>query len=232
MYRRKRKNSKPIYYAMFKRSDGRFGSGVNTGCISCKEAEEWAINYIWKNGNEDNIGVFIPQKNNITFEDFTKGFFDWGREWATDKIVTGKRITQRQRKEKTAILDNRLIPKLGKMPISKIDKPIIKTFRNDLYQIEGLAGSTINKTLSRLKVILESAEEKSLIQYIPKIERASAKGEQRGIMTVDEVKQIRPMGITVNEIARKIASDSNYTGILSSLFLYADMTFWRDFARE
>jgi len=55
---------------------------------------------------------------------------------------------------------------------------------------KGYTGNTINKCLSAIKSILEAAEEKSLIQYIPRIDRAADNPKTKGILTVEEVKQL------------------------------------------
>ncbi len=181
LYTRKSKKGKPTYYVRFKKADGTWASGKCTGLTNRNAAETWAIEYLQ--------GGQVMVRENITFEEFSKDFFSWGGEWATDRLVTGKRVTPRQCKEKTAILNNRLLPVFGKMRLSHVDKPAIKSFRNDLF-IKGYAGQTINASLSCLKVILEAAEEKSLIRYMPKIERASIKAESRGILTVEEVRSL------------------------------------------
>ncbi len=181
LYSRKPRKGKPVFYARFKKPDGTWGSGKCTNTTNRNMAETWAINYLQ--------GGQVVLKENITFEEFTAGFFNWGGEWATDKQVTGKRVTPRQCKEKTAILIGRLLPVFGKMRLTQIDKTAIKAFRNDLF-LKGYAGQTINASLSCLKVILEAAEEKALIRYLPKIERASIKAKERGILTVEEVRRL------------------------------------------
>jgi integrase len=105
-------------------------------------------------------------------------------------LITGKRITERQCKEKTRILNKQILPILGCFPISEVDRVKIKKFRNDLY-LSGLSGSTVNKALSCLKVILEYAEEKELIRGVPKIERASTQIKNpRGILNLEETKKL------------------------------------------
>ncbi len=122
---------------------------------------------------------------NITFKDFSVGFFEWDADYATDRRATGKRISKRQCAEKTALLNNRVVPALGEMRLIDIDKPAIKQFRNDLFR-EGVSGASINKCLSIIGAILEAAEERRLIQAIPKIERAAERKNPRGILTPEE----------------------------------------------
>jgi len=182
LYSRERKNG-PVYYVKFKNPDGSWGTGKSTGLHNKKKAEAWAIQQLLN-------GDIPAAAANMTLKAFSKGFFQISGEWATDKKITGKRVTERQCSEKTSILENRIIPPLGEMDLSKIDKTTIKTFRNELFT-QGLAGSTINKTLSCLKAILEAAEEKNIIRSVPKIERASARPRtSRGILSLEEVKKL------------------------------------------
>ncbi len=176
LYRRNR-----IYYVRFKQPNNQWGAAKSTGQTSKGKAERWAFDYL-------SAGQIV-YRSNVSFAEFSKDFFSWTGPWATDKKATGKRITIRQCRENMAILNNRLLPDFGKMRLTSIDKTCIKIFRNDLYQ-KGYAGSTINKALSCLKTILEAAEDKSLIQYVPKVERAANRPKLRGILTVDEVRQI------------------------------------------
>ena len=181
LYLRKRKKGKPVYYVRFRLPDGSRSTGKNTGQTSRGAAERWAWEYL-------NKGQIVINEN-ITLSDFSLNFFDWGNDWAVDLKATGKRISKRQCKEKTSILNNRIIPALGTYKLTHITKAVIKTFRNDLYR-QGLKGSSINKTLSCLRAILGYAEEKQLIQAVPKIERAAENSKKRGILTPEEVKRL------------------------------------------
>jgi hypothetical protein len=170
-----------IYYAQFKLSDGKWATAKSTGLKNKSKAETWCIDYLQRGG--------IVLKENITLKEFSSEFFNWENSWATDKRVRGLRISPRHCLERTDLLNNHLIPALGDVKLTAIDKPMIKEFRNSLYN-KGYSGSTINKILSALKVILEDAEEKNLIQYVPKIDRAAENPKQKGILTIEEVKEL------------------------------------------
>ncbi len=155
--------------------------GEKTGQTSRGAAEAWAIRYL-QNGQ-------VIAHENITFKEFSSSFFGWNGDYATDRRVTGKRISRRQCTEKTALLNNRIIPALGKLKLVDIDKSTIKQFRNDLFR-EGVSGATINNCLSCIRAILEAAEDKRLIQAIPKIERAAKQNKSRGILTPEEARAL------------------------------------------
>lgn len=180
LYKRK---SNGIYYAQFKLVDGTWSIAKSTGETAKGRAEKWAIDYLnTGNGN-------IVQKENITFDDFSKDFFKWENSWATDKRVRGLRIAPYHCLQREDLLKNHINPSIGKMKLTAIDRAVIKDFRNKMFK-KGYSGNTINKCLSAIKTILEAAEEKSLIQYIPRIDRAADNPKTKGILTPDEVKQL------------------------------------------
>jgi hypothetical protein len=74
---------------------------------------------------------------------------------------------------------------LGNRYLTEIDTATVRQFRNTLFK-EGYAGSTINKTLGALRVILEYAEELHLLRGMPRLERAGLNQKEKGILTNDE----------------------------------------------
>jgi hypothetical protein len=159
LYKRFRKNKKPVYYVQFRNPDGTRLPGVCSGCESRAAAEQWAVDKL----KEQKI---FTKKNTPSFEEFTHDFFSRTVSWATDKKVRGLRISERQCLELTRVLNKTVNPTFGKIKISQIDRSVIKTFRNNLFN-SGLAGNTINKSLSVIKVIHEAAEEQWLVKGIP-----------------------------------------------------------------
>ncbi|OQA64225.1 MAG: Tyrosine recombinase XerD [Ignavibacteria bacterium ADurb.Bin266] len=91
--------------------------------------------------------------------------------------------------QRSDLLKNRINPIIGKLKLTSIDRAVIKDFRNKLFK-DGYSGNTINKCLSTIKTILEAAEEQSLIQYIPRIDRAAENPKTKGILSVEEVKKL------------------------------------------
>lgn len=172
-----------VYYVRFRLPDGSRSVAKSTGEKARGRAETWAINYLQAGTGQ------IVTKENVIFGTFSKDFFLWGNVWATDKRVRGLRISPRHCLERTDILKNHLVPFLGNLRLTAIDRAAIKEFRNEMFQ-KGYSGNTINKCLSALKTILESAEERSLIQYVPRIDRAAENPKKKGILTLDEVKKL------------------------------------------
>ncbi|MBN2161030.1 MAG: tyrosine-type recombinase/integrase [Spirochaetes bacterium] len=168
------------YYALFKLPSGEWSSARSTGETTKGKAEAWAINYI-------QAGIIVTK--NSTFREYAENFFDWNGAWATDKRVRGLRVSQAHCKNSKTILVKHLFPLIGDKKLSTIDRAVIRNVRNDLFN-QGYKGTTINKTLSTLRVILETALDESLIQYVPKIDRAAEKPNRKGILTVEEVRAL------------------------------------------
>jgi len=176
LYKRNR-----TYYARFKLPSGRWSTAKSTGISSKGKAERWCIEYL-------STGRIVI-KENVTFEEFSKNFFDWDGSWAMDKRARGMRISPHHCRERTDLLNNHLLPYFGDMRLTAINRVTIKLFRDELYK-EGYAGSTINKALSVIKTVLEAAEEHNLIQQVPRIDRAADRPKVRGILTVEEARTL------------------------------------------
>ncbi len=183
IYPRKRKNGKPVYYVRFKNPEGSYSTALSTGQGSRRAAEAWAAEYIQKNGR--------PRPGSkILFSQYAQGFFDWQGEWAANRRVEGKRISQRHCIDRADLLRLHVMPFLGEMYLNDIDKHKLKAFRNEMFD-RGYSGSVINRCLYTIKALLEDAEDKDLINSVPKIVTASTTlKRQKGILTPEEVRQL------------------------------------------
>ncbi len=167
IFPRTKKDGKKVFYVQFKQPDGSYSTAKSTGCSTKKAAREWAENYLMSHG--------VPLKGgNTSFKDFSEDFYNYSGEWATDKKVRGLRISERHCLDRNALLNNHVNPQIGHLKLLAIDRAVIKTFRNDMFH-KGYSGNTINKCLSVIKNVLESAEEKGLINHIPRFNRAALK---------------------------------------------------------
>ncbi|MBN1532093.1 MAG: tyrosine-type recombinase/integrase [Spirochaetes bacterium] len=189
LYQRKRKDGTLVFYARFRKQDGSWSSGVCTGHVDEIEAVKWCYANADKRREQIARTAQQEQAPQITLREYATGFFAWDGPWCIDKQASGKRITPRQCKEKTAILENRVLPLLGDKYLHEINRATVREFRNTLFQ-QGLAGSSINKAISCIKVILDAAEEKEIITEAPKVVRAAIRQKERGILTVEEVKLV------------------------------------------
>lgn len=170
-----------IYYVQFRLSDGRRSVAKSTGQTSKSAAERWCIEYY--------TAGQIVRRENVTLAEFTIDYFTWDNAWATDKRVRGLRISKRQCHNLTYLLNNHILPYFGSIKLKNIDRAKLREYRNNLFK-QGYSGNTINKVLSALRTILETAEEQSLIQFVPKIEKAAINPKHKGILTIEEVKKL------------------------------------------
>lgn len=201
-----------VYYAKFKRPDGKYGSGVNTGQTTTKSATSWCNAYIQRNGIENSTGFVVRQDKSL-LKDYASGFFNWDGAWAMDKRASGKRISERQCIEKNSSLNTHIIPVLGNMKLLDIDSRVIKAFRNEL--LNTCSASTVNKTLQCLFAILIQAEEDELIKNAPRKVSASGPKKKRDILSDDEFERIFNIEWT-DERGRLANILSAYTGMRAS----------------
>jgi len=179
IYHRNNSKGKPVFYVRFKQADGTYSTAKSTGQATRKSAREWAEDYLTRNGGA------IPGRN-VGFKDYSEGFFDFNGRWATDKKSRGLRISERHCLERTDLLNKHLVPYFKNLKLTAIDRKVIKDFRNSLY-VNGYSGSTINKCLSALKAIMESAEEHGIVNTTPRMDRAADIPKIKGILTIEEV---------------------------------------------
>ncbi len=167
-----------FWYVQFRRADGSYGTAKSTKHARKGDAERWAWEYL-QHGK-------VVAHENVMLEEFSRDFFAWDGEYAIDRRVSGKRISERAGSEKTGILNRHIIPAIGRLKLTAIDKRTCKDLRNDMFR-HGLSGATINKTLFCLRAILRSAEEQELIQAVPTIELAADRPKRPGILKPTEV---------------------------------------------
>lgn len=184
LYRRSRKNGKPVYYVQFKNPDGTYQTGKSTGCTTKRDAIKWAESYLAKNGTP------APGRK-ITFKEYSRDFFAWNGPWARDKRITGRRVSEQHCHEYTRILEKNVNPEIGHLTLTEITKPVLKAYRNMLFYEKGMSGSYTNKALGVIKFVLKAAAEDDLIQYVPYIERVSQRPEKtKGILSIEEARRV------------------------------------------
>jgi integrase len=182
LYARKKKSGKSVYYVRFKKSDGLYTTALSTGCTSKLAAREWAENHLI------DIGIPVTGRN-VTFKEFSKNFFDWDGTWALNKRSQGLRLSKSHCLYTAKTVEKHVLPVFGNTNLADIDKLKIRDFRNTLFK-QGWSGSLINKALYAIKIILDAAEERGYIKGVPKIEKAVEKPKIKGILTIDEVREL------------------------------------------
>ncbi len=170
-----------IYYAQFKLDNGTWSTAKSTGQKFKGHAEKWAIDYL----NQGDIVI----RENVAFAAFAKDFFSWSGNYAIEKQARGLRLSERWCSELNKLVERILIPAFGKYKLTDLDENIICQLPIDLYK-KGFAGSYINKTLIALKAILKAAKKQKLIKFIPEIEKVANNPKVKGILTIEEAKQV------------------------------------------
>ncbi len=180
LWKRKLPSGHVIYYARFRLDNGSFGTAKATGQSTKSAAESWAIDYLA-------TGQVITQEN-ITFKNFASGYFAWDGPYIQSLLLRGRQIGERHADNQQAYLDNYLIPEFGELKPKQIDSDRIQEYAVEL-RAQGLSASTVNHILTTLKIVLKGALRKKMIQALPEISTVGGGKAERGILSLDEVKQ-------------------------------------------
>jgi integrase len=172
-----------VWYAQFKLPDGTYGTAKSTGITTKGRggAEAWAVDYL-RSGQ-------VVTRENVTLERFAKGFFDHNGDYAKTKRMRGLQLSDRQLDNQAGYLENHLLPRLRNVKLSSLDYHTIATLQRKFLE-DGLAGGTVNHISTALKIVLEEASKQHMIQQVPIIEPVAAHAEERGVLTLEEVKAL------------------------------------------
>lgn len=194
LYTRKNKTGKKIYYVRFKNPDGSWTTGRSLKTTNKDQAKRAAIELLQAGG--------FGKNPFITFEEYAKDFFSYTGRYCSNRLATGKRISESQAILKQSQLDSIAIPAIGKYRLSAINETILEKFRNDLFIKQGKAGSYINKLLSNIFTVLEYARRDGYLKYIPYVEKCDAKPiHKRGCLELEEFRRLLNPLVWNNQIA-------------------------------
>ena len=177
LLKRSLSSGRHVYYVHFRKEDGAFGTAKSTSQTTKTAGEAWAIKYL-SSGQ-------IVQKENLTFANFSKGFFEIGSDYRKHLTTKGKTITIRHAGNQQAIVNNHLLPVFGKLKLTKIDTKIIDAYTHNLI-IQEKSSSTINHILGTFQIILKFADRFQLIQRLPIIDFIPNRSKERGILAIQE----------------------------------------------
>lgn len=179
LWKRKLDTGRTVYYVRFRLDDDSWSTAKSSGQKTKTAAEAWAIKYL-------STGQVVL-KEHITFREFADNFFAYDGAYVQAQLHKGKSFGHRHAENQNAIITNYLIDEFGDLKLSRIDSEMIEEFTQELV-IKGKAPSTINKILLALRVILQHAYKKKYLQKLPVIEMLPNKYNERGILTIEEVK--------------------------------------------
>lgn len=145
-----------------------------------KKTKAEALDYCLTLSNNNQIHNQVAK--NITFETFSKGFFDKDSEY-----VKEKKITQGSMYAYSTILELKLIPFFGKYKLTEITPSLIKSW---MLSIEECKARTINTFLSVLKIIMQEACFKEIITTNPclNVKRLKLDSKEKEVFTLNEIK--------------------------------------------
>jgi integrase len=189
LYRRPRESGRAVYYAQFRTEAGGWTAGRSTGQTVRALAEAWATAEL-KRREKEAARAEQERQAGIAFAVFAgSDFFSYDGHWALDRRASGKRLSYRQCVEKRQTFEKHVLPVLGQMKLHQINRAVLKDFRNGMFK-DGYSSSTINRALDCIRAVLEAAEDEERVPAVPRIERASSKSAERGILSGDEFRRI------------------------------------------
>jgi integrase len=189
LYLRPRQSGRPVYYTRFRNDDGSWTSGRSTGQTVRTIAEGWATAEV-KCRRTHAEREEQEQQAGITLAAFAgTDFFNYSGRWALDRRASGKRLSPRQCGEKRQTFEKHVLPVLGQRKLHQINRAVLKDFRNGMFMV-GYSSSTINRALDCIRAVLEAAEDEERIPAVPRVDHASGRSTERGILSADEFRRI------------------------------------------
>lgn len=191
LYRRKESGA---YYARFRLPDGSWSNPRSTREYRKRDAIEWCEEHLRAHGQP-------TSRRAITFEEFTRGFFDPGGLW--ERTITAHKgpVRGAHRRNQQARLKNYLIPTFGTWRLDEItagavDRALlhIKATATPKRSTEtgGLSNRTVNGLHAALGAIFSEAVRQGLMRTNPMqaVPRLSDKPKARGILSADELRRL------------------------------------------
>lgn len=186
VYARKRKRSRPVYYARFRLPDGTWSAGKNTGQTSADRAQLWAQEQL------DTGKVKTAAGPDPTLRAWADGFFGAGGRYAEAKRARGRTLSDTYVYSLGNAYKKRIEPVFGHRKLRDITPLELEEHFLDLYQNSGLAGSTVNWVLKAARALFNEAERLAVIPRNPaaKVARFAENGRERGVLSQAELDKL------------------------------------------
>ena len=191
LYKRKDGKSKTVYYAKLRGEDGRVDQKrVSTGQTSKAAARLWVEKYLEDQAKEAEREE--QERLNITFGEYAKDFWEHEGEYATDRRARLRTISYGYLDIRKGITRNHLIPKWGKYRLIDLSAKQVDNWVLDMADDNRIASGTVNQRLQTLKVILEFACSRGLINENPVqyVKPVAERSKRRGVLSLNEVKEL------------------------------------------
>jgi integrase len=187
VFPRKMPSGRVVFYFQCYDDNGVRQNGRSTGCSKKTEAKAYCMRLYRE-------GALVPKKKTVTFEEFAAGWWD---------VKTCKYLALRQLSDpfsegtiamNKANTENYLKGFFGKIRLGDITKDTMREWFLDMNR-RGLSASTTNTALKTLRVMLDEAVNRGVIQSNPAKEVRELKVEEpeRVILTLEELRRLFPV---------------------------------------
>ncbi|WP_147612303.1 tyrosine-type recombinase/integrase [Treponema pectinovorum] len=185
IFKKTLKTGKKVYYYQFRRKDGSRSCPYSTG----QSVKSKALNYVlelWKNGEFEKK----ESKRLLTFAKFSQGFFDEGSPFLEWKKLSGRVLAPETIDAYKKFLNNQVLPYFAQYILKDICVDDVKNWI--IWMNTNWSKKTSNNAQSVFNIIMKSAKEKRLIDFVPSENLAFRKVErkERQLLTIDEIKAI------------------------------------------
>ncbi len=201
--RQTKKKNHYIYYSQFRDESGRRLTAVSTGQTSKGAAEVWSIEKL-KRG-------IIPSKTYMTFEQYARDWYVWGKcAYTQRKLDRGIQISRNYLYNRRVSLDKHILPYFKDSKLTSIKTFHIEDWIKQLQKTE-LATGTINNLIRIIKIMLQEAFRLGYIEKNPTANIFNLRDnyKEKGILTLPEVKEL----FDKNRIGQIWKSDLKHYGI-------------------
>ena len=195
-------SGRKVYYYQTYDPDGRRMNPKSTGAIRARDARM----YCMKLYREGTLGVTV--KKTPTFAEFSVGWWDVKTCQYLKSRMAKRTISTSYARQGKRHLEKHLIPAFGKKPLDAITSRDVDAWMVS-YLDGGWAPNSVNLMFTILKVMLEFAVKKGLIEKNPcaDVQRAAHRKTKVEIMTVAEVKRL----FDPADLDRLWAQEAHYT---------------------
>lgn len=176
------KSGKTVFYYQYRDSAGRRSGMKSTGCSTSAQAKRFCQKIFNTTGFEN--------VNSHNFKMFATNFFSKDNEWYKWKTANGQQVKDVTLLSYEKLLNYQVLPFFAEMKIESITASTVKNWI--VWMTDRWSAKTSNNAQSVLNIILKSAYEKRLINYLPTLNLTFRKisKKNRCLLTVNELHDI------------------------------------------
>jgi len=206
IHKRTLKSGKKVYYYRTRDEKGKRTVSKSTGQTTKAAAETYCLKLLKENS-------LIPPKEEL-FKDFARNWWIYDKcTYIKGRLVRGFSFSRMHADIKRMQLEKHIIPVFGDKKLNEISENLVENWLFDLKD-KGLVNSTANHCLAILRIMLNEARRKKLINENPVafIKPLKKTNKEKGILSLYEVQKlfypidinktwINPVYYTINLLA-------------------------------